>query len=113
METTKPRQTRQRLNERTWRALMKKFEGAEMTPQEFCDVEGLNRKSFARWRSRLVVAPRQASSAAPASTATAGAAARTPFVDLGVLGAAGGDARGTLDLHIELGGGISLHLIRR
>jgi hypothetical protein len=70
METTKPRQTRRRLNEQTWRALMKKFDGARMTPQEFCEGEGLSRKSFARWRSRLVLAPRRASSAVPAPTAT-------------------------------------------
>jgi hypothetical protein len=113
METTKPRQTRRRLNEQTWRALMKKFDGARMTPQEFCECEGLSRKSFARWRSRLVLAPRRGSSAVPALTAANPVAAKTPFVDLGLLGVDAGGAHGTLDLRIELGGGISLHFVRR
>jgi hypothetical protein len=45
--------------------------------------------------------------------AAAAAAAKAPFVDLGLLGANAGSAHGALDLRIELGGGISLHLVRR
>lgn len=113
METTKPRHARRRLNEQTWRALLQKFDGAGMTPQQFCDGEGLSRKSFARWRSRLVLAPRRASLPMSGSIAAAAMAKKTPFVDLGLLGTTGAGAYDTLDLHLELGGGISLHLVRR
>jgi hypothetical protein len=41
------------------------------------------------------------------------AATAPPFVDLGLLGASVGREHAALDLHIELGGGLSLHLVRR
>ena len=90
---------------------MKRFDGAAMTVQEFCSREGLSPGSFRRWRSRLGPAPRQVSSAV--STSAMGASLTPPFVDLGLLGAPALRDQAALDLHIELGGGISLHLVRR
>jgi hypothetical protein len=46
-----------------------------------------------------------------AATQPVADATKASFVDLGLLGAAGEPA--ALDLRIELGGGISLHLVRR
>ena len=111
MEGTKLGQTRRRLDEQAWTVLMKRFDGAAMTVQEFCAREGLSPGSFRRWRSRLGSSRRAVLSAV--STSATGATSNAPFVDLGSLGASAVSDLTALDLHIELGGGISLHLVRR
>ena len=90
---------------------MKRFDGAAMTVQEFCAREGLSPGSFRLWRSRLRPASLQVSRALTASAISA--SSTPPFVDLGVLGAPAPRDHTALDLHIELGGGLSLHLVRR
>lgn len=115
MEDSKPRQTRRRLDEQTWRAVLERFDGAAMTVQAFCLREGLTRSSFTRWRARLRSGPKRRP--APAVTKAAAPAPKPPpFVDLGLLGvgaAATAPEHAGLDLRIELGGGLSLHLVRR
>jgi hypothetical protein len=112
MEGTKTVRRRRRLSEQAWRELMNRFDGASMTIGDFCSREGLSRSSFCLWRSRL--RSTQQSSVPNASPATAaGAVSKVPFVDLGVLGAAPVSGHAALDLRIELGGGLSLHLVRR
>lgn len=54
---------RRRLNERAWRELFKRFEGAGLTVEAFCKGEGLSRSSFNRWRSRLWTQPGVATTA--------------------------------------------------
>ena len=97
-----------------------RFDGAAMTVKEFCLREGLTRSSFSLWRSRLRTD--QLRTRAPAmakSMAKSAALAPMPsFVDLGLLGvpapaAAAAAEHAGLDLRIELGGGLSLHLVRR
>ena len=111
MESSKPRQRRRRLDEQAWRVLMKRFDGAAMTVREFCAREGLSSSSFKLWRSRLGSAqPGPVSSAKSTRTMDTG---KPPFVDLGLLGAAGGSEHTTLELRLDLGGGIRLHLVRR
>ena len=118
MEDTKPRQTRRRLDEQAWQAVLERFDGAAMTVKEFCRREGLTQSGFFRWRSRLRADPVRAPAPALAN-AVAKSAALAPkpsFVDLGLLGAAAyvpTAQHGALDLRIELGGGLSLHLVRR
>ncbi|MFY7916746.1 MAG: IS66 family insertion sequence element accessory protein TnpA [Rubrivivax sp.] len=129
MDSGKAGQTRKRLDEQSWRAVFERFEGAAMTVQEFCQREGLTRSVFMRWRARL----RSSSMPQPigAVAKTASPASKPSFVDLGLLGStttaagAAGIATATaaahhmaldhtaLDLRIELGAGISLHLVRR
>lgn len=118
MEGSKAGQARRRLDEESWRALLGRFEGAAMTVQEFCQREGLTRSVFMRWRARL----RSSSAPLPgrAEAKAAAAVTKPSFVDLGLLGGAvtgaatGAAAQHTaLDLRIELGAGISLHLVRR
>ena len=112
MEDSKSGQTRRRLDEQSWRALLERFAGAAMTVGEFCIREGLTPSCFARWRARL----RTDSKRTPALALAKSALAPTPsFVDLGLLGAAPPAAaeHAGLDLRIELGGGLSLHLMRR
>ena len=74
----------------------------------------MTRSSLSRWRARLRTDPKRT----PALGVTKSAVlASTPsFVDLGLLGAAATapTAEHTgVDLRIELGGGLSLHLVRR
>lgn len=111
MEDSKPGFTRRRLNEQAWRAVLGRFDGASMTVQEFCLREGLTRSSFTRWRARLRSSPRPFAAQEPAAATKPGPAdlPKPSFVDLGLLGGAGA----ALDLRIELGGGVSLHLVRR
>ena len=108
MEDSKSAQTRRRLDEQSWRAVLERFDGAAMTVQEFCLHEGLTRSSFTRWRARLRTDPKRMP--APAVANAAAGAPKPSFVNLGLLGAA---APAGLDLRIELGGGLSLHLVRR
>ena len=91
-----------------------------MTVEEFCRREGLTRSSFARWRSRLRTDPKRRTPALALATSAA-LAPKPSFVDLGLLGAAAAVPAAAvpaakhagLDLRIELGGGLSLHLVRR
>jgi hypothetical protein len=100
------------LDEQMWRAVLARFDGSAMTVQEFCLREGLTRSSFTRWRSRLRAGSNRL--ATPTLTKAAAPAPKPSFVDLGLVGAAALPAeRGAVDLHIELGGGLSLHLVRR
>lgn len=102
---------RRRLNERAWRELIQRFDDAGLTVEAFCRREGLSRSSFNRWRSRLPVQPGAA--AATAVGASDGLQFATPFVDLGLLGAASTAAPTGLELRLDLGGGLSLTLVRR
>jgi putative transposase len=118
MEDSKPVQTRRRLDEQSWRAVLERFDGAAMTVQAFCLREGLTRSSFTRWRARLRSGPKRrlAPAVAKAAAPAPAPAPRPPFVDLGLLGvgaAATAAEHAGLDLRIELGGGLSLHLVRR
>jgi hypothetical protein len=100
------------MDERSWRGVFARFDAAAVTVQEFCLREGLTRGSFNRWRARLRSGPLPL----PAGE-VARVSADTPkpsFVDLGSLGEATAVERaGPVDLRIDLGGGISLHLVRR
>ena len=100
------------MNERAWRELFKHFDGAGLTVEAFCQREGLSRSSFNRWRSQLTM--RAGAAAATASSASdARQHAAPPFVDLGLLGAADIAAPAGLELRLDLGGGLSLTLVRR
>ena len=118
MEDSKPRQTRRRFDEPSWWALLERFDGAAMTVKEFCRCEDVTCSSFFLWRSRLRAEPKRAPAPAGAKLVTKAAALapRPSFVDLGLLGAAAptpAAQHAGLDLRIELGGGLSLHLVRR
>jgi NAD-dependent SIR2 family protein deacetylase len=66
MDSSKAGQARKRLDEKSWRAVIERFEGAAVTVQEFCQREGLTRSVFMRWRARL----RSNSKPAPTSALT-------------------------------------------
>jgi hypothetical protein len=100
---------RRRLNERAWRDLFKRFDGAGLTVEAFCKAEGLSRSSFNRWRTRLPI--RAGAEAVVGASDDRQRAAQ--FVDLGLLGAAATAAPAGLELRLDLGGGLSLTLVRR
>ncbi len=101
---------RRRLDEPAWREVLQRFDGARMTVEDFCRAEGLCRSSFTRWRRRLRT-PAEAAVAVVAKASKQEAPAA--FVDLGLLGGAGAAPLPALDLRIELGAGVVLHLVRR
>ena len=102
---------RRRLNESAWRELFKRFDGAGLTVEAFCKGEGLSRSSFNRWRSRLSTQPGVATTAVMREPGHQ--KITSSFVDLGLLGAASTEAAAGLELRLDLGGGLSLTLVRR
>jgi hypothetical protein len=119
---------RRRLNALAWRDLLKRFDAAGATVEQFCQAEGLSRSSFNRWRSRLQARPGRAVLGQPdradkaSSPSLSPSQSLSPFVDLGLLGAPTAmtptaspvmSLPAPLDLRLDLGGGIVLHLQRR
>jgi hypothetical protein len=77
---------------------------------EFCKRERLNKSTFQRWCARLAGA---SSAQTPAADhARSGEQAPTSFIDLGSLGATSAAVSARLDLKLDLGGGLTLHLVR-
>jgi putative transposase len=100
METAK---RRERLGVRGWRAALKRFEESGLGVREFCEREGLGQASFYRWRKRL-----SDESVRPVTIARREAPKPDGFLDLGTLG-----AKGTrLELRLDLGAGVTMHLVR-
>lgn len=112
-EGKKAKKTRRRMNESSWREVLTRYATEAVTVQEFCRREGLTRSSFMRWHARLRggSAPGAAGEVAPVSVPEP----KPAFVDLGSLGQQAGafECGVPVDLRIDLGGGISLHLVRR
>jgi hypothetical protein len=84
--------------------MLARFEESGLTAVAFCEREGISSKSFYRWRLRLR-APASAGAMDKGASVTNTAAG---FIDLGAL--RGGSSR--LDLRLDLGGGMLLHLVR-
>ena len=100
---------RRRLSVQAWREVLRRFDAGGEAVNTFCEREGLSASSLHRWRSRLKAA------ATTQAVAPEHKARREPvaagFVELGALGAALGPAS-RLDLKLDLGGGLTLHLVR-
>jgi len=84
-----------------WREVFARHVSSGLSVAAFCARESISISSFQRWRA--LVAP--VIGAAEARTS----ARQEAFVDLGVLGS-GGASR--LELKLDLGGGLVLHLVR-
>lgn len=86
-----------------WRSLLEKVGGSGLGVEAFCRREGISAASFYRWRSMLSDAVDRGEvvvrDSAPA------------FVDLGALKSASSPGR-RLDLKLDLGDGLHLHLVR-
>lgn len=97
---------RRHLDESAWREVIGRFPVSRLTLEEFCRREGVCTTSFRRWRAKLAGAANPLPAARPAVRAAQDLA----FIDLGDLGA--DSARQALELRLDLGGGVSLHLVR-
>jgi putative transposase len=87
------------------RTIMSRFAESGLGVEAFCRRESISTSSFYRWRSLLDDAsPRKV---VPRVAANALNEAST-FVNLGTLGR----AHAPLELHLDLGGGVLLHLVR-
>ena len=107
---------RRRLNERAWRAVFDRYDAGGLTVEAFCEREGLSRSSFNRWRSRLQQPPVKVRSPMTSKAGTTPIAAPAAFLDLGPLATAAPTAApmpSGVELRLDLGGGLSLTLVRR
>ncbi len=99
---------RQRRSLEGWRALLARFACSGQTVTAFCRHESVSVASFYRWRSLL--GPGSAGDHVPVARALPPEPAG--FVDLGPL-IATESSRPHVELHLDLGGGLMLHLVRR
>jgi putative transposase len=84
-----------------WAALFARFERSGMSVSRFCAGESISVANFYRWRGLLGASAH----ATPQPVQPA-----PEFVELGTIGAAPGGAR--LEIKLDLGGGLILHLVR-
>jgi hypothetical protein len=108
-------QRRRRLDTHSWREVMLRFSEAGTTVSAFCAREGLSTSSFYRWRERLDsvgdaggAAPRRGGRSELAVQPTAAG-----FIDLGHLAGPPRDVGASLELRLDLGGGVVLQIVRR
>jgi len=95
---------RRRLSADAWRAVLARFAESGLTVQAFCAREAVGIASLYQWRAKLGGAVGE-----PKSRATAGESLKTAgFVDLGTLSA----SVSRVELRLDLGGGVLLHLVR-
>ena len=90
-----------RRSRQEWRAVFDRFAASGLGVEVFCEREGVSKSSFGRWRSLLA---RVVSAAGMAA-----AVERAGFVDAGLIGLGGG---GRIEIKLDLGGGMILHLVR-
>lgn len=90
-----------RRNQGEWRLLLARFCTSGVGVEAFCRREAISAASFYRWRSLL---GNDGGEIVSSDTAPA-------FVDLGTLNTAP-SARARLDLKLDLGDGLILHLVR-
>ena len=86
-----------------WRSLLAKFDGSDMGVEAFCRRQAISAASLYRWRNLL-------------SDGSDGGGSvvsnRSPaFVDLGTLNSASA-SRLRIELKLDLGDGLTLHLVR-
>ncbi len=98
---------RQRRSAEGWRALLTRFASSGQTVKAFCQDESVSAASFYRWRSLLGTA----ADAGHVPAATALPREPAGFVDLGSL-ITSPSSSPSFELHMDLGGGLMLHLVR-
>ena len=110
MEGTTTKGKRRHLSADEWRGVLQRFaEGGEPL-SAFCRREGLSISSFRLWRSRLTAKFDEVSPRAPAPPVAEEEG--MGFVDLGELSGAPRASGGRFELKLDLGGGVTLHVVR-
>ena len=89
-----------RRSHQEWQAVIARFAESGLGVEPFCAREGLSESTFRRWRSLL---------GEPSTQCAAPAMERIGFVDAGTLKLGG---TGRLELRLDLGDGVILHLSR-
>ena len=84
-----------------WRAVVGRFTASGLGVEAFCEREGVSKSSFGRWRSFLADTDLAGGAAAPTE--------RAGFVDAGLIGLGSG---GRIEVKLDLGGGMVLHVVR-
>ena len=105
--TGRGKSKRIRRNDTQWRALLSRFSTSGLSVAAFCEREAVSTASFYRWRGLTGRHGGGETGAVPSKSA---------FVDLGTLGtppSAPISFAAPLDLRLDLGGGVTLHLVRR
>jgi len=90
-------------SEREWSLLLSRFAPSGLGVEAFCRHEAISAASFYRWRGLLSNEGSRGNSGDQETTAG--------FVDLGTL-KSGSSARSRIDLKLDLGDGLILHLVR-
>ena len=104
-EVTKAGGTHQRRSAEEWRDIFERRAASGLSIATFCQREGIAKSSYERWRTQLAHAARDAG--------TALSPTGVGFVDAGVLAQhATGDTAARINLRLELGHGIVLHVVR-
>ena len=103
---------RRRLGEQGWREVLRRFEAEGATVGEFCRREGVSQSSLQRWRARLASAPSTTGCGQRKRSRDPQQVAGGGFVDLGALAGSDVSTGVRLELKLDLGGGLSLHLVR-
>lgn len=96
-----------RRSRQEWRSLLAKFDDSALGVEAFCRGEAISAASLYRWRGLLGAVGDEGKSALIGK--------RPKFVDLGTLGpapSAGPPPAPRIDLKLELGDGLVLHLVR-
>ncbi len=86
-----------------WQALLSRIHGSGLGIKAGCRREGISEASYYRWRSRLADEADRGEVCVRASAPS--------FVDVGTLNSAP-SPRQRLDLKLDLGDGLLLHLVR-
>jgi transposase-like protein len=97
------------LGEQGWAEVLGRFAGSGHKVSEFCKREGVSPSSFYQWRSRLQPV---GVSALVSKRPSALEKAKSGFVDLGVVASKDSAISGALELRLDLGAGVVLHLVR-
>ena len=100
-------QTTKRRSAETWRAMVGRFAQSGLTEEAFCEGEGVSAKLFHRWRMKRGKAIPRAVVDKPARVVSS-PAATAALVELGSLK----DGGSKLEMRLDLGGGVLLHVVR-
>jgi hypothetical protein len=88
--------------------MVTRFAQSGLTEEAFCEGEGVSAKLFHRWRVKRIKGAARAVVVDKPVRVTPGPVSAGGFVDLGPLKT--GDAK--LEMRLDLGGGVQLHVVR-